>query len=108
MQIVAKPLQAFISFMTETAFYHQSVSVIIVYAQWYGLQLEHHEQLLTQLDAALKRHPDFERAFIDFESQKVCYLPLGTFLLKPIQRLIHYQQLLESMFYLPVYNYYRL
>ena len=64
--------------------------------QWYSLHMEHHEQLLSQLDSALKRHPDFERAFNDFEAQKVCYLPLGAFLMKPIQRLVHYQQLLGS------------
>jgi FERM/RhoGEF/pleckstrin domain protein 2 len=66
--------------------------------QWYSLHLENHEQLLAQLDSALKRHSEFEHAYTEFESQKVCYLPLGTFLLKPIQRLIHYQQLLESKF----------
>jgi FERM/RhoGEF/pleckstrin domain protein 2 len=64
---------------------------------WYAVHLERHEQLITQLDVALKRHPEFERAFADFESQKVCYLPLGAYLLKPVQRLVHYQTLLERL-----------
>lgn len=33
----------------------------------------------------------------EFELQKVCYLPLNTFLLKPIQRLMHYKLILERL-----------
>lgn len=33
----------------------------------------------------------------EFELQKVCYLPLNTFLLKPIQRLVHYRLLLSRL-----------
>lgn len=33
----------------------------------------------------------------EFELQKVCYLPLNTFLLKPIQRLLHYRLLLRRL-----------
>jgi len=63
--------------------------------QWYVMHIDQHDQLLNQLGMALKHHPDFERAFADFEAQKVCYLPIGAFLLKPIQRLLHYRSLLE-------------
>jgi len=59
------------------------------------MHIDQHDQLLNQLSTALKHHPDFERAFTDFEAQKVCYLPIGAFLLKPIQRLLHYHSLLE-------------
>jgi len=64
-------------------------------AQWYTMHIERHDELLSQLSSALKHHPDFERAFSDFEAQKVCYLPIGAFLLKPIQRLLQYHGLLE-------------
>lgn len=33
----------------------------------------------------------------EFELQKVCYLPLNAFLLKPIQRLVHYRLLLSRL-----------
>ncbi|POI23880.1 hypothetical protein CIB84_012371, partial [Bambusicola thoracicus] len=33
----------------------------------------------------------------EFELQKVCYLPLNTFLLKPIQRLMHYKLILGRL-----------
>ena len=33
----------------------------------------------------------------DFELQKVCYLPLNTFLLRPLHRLMHYKQVLERL-----------
>jgi len=59
------------------------------------MHIEQHEQLLNQLSTALKHHPEFEHAFSDFEAQKVCYLPIGAFLLKPIQHLLHYHSLLE-------------
>jgi len=62
------------------------------------MHIERHEQLLNQLSTALKHHSEFEHAFSDFEAQKVCYLPIGAFLLKPIQRLLHYRSLLESEF----------
>jgi len=64
------------------------------------MHIEQHEQLLNQLSTALKHHPEFEHAFADFEAQKVCYLPIGAFLLKPIQRLLHYHGLLERELYL--------
>jgi len=40
---------------------------------------------------------DIQHAVSDFEAQKLCYLPLTAFYLKPYQRLLHYQLLLESM-----------
>jgi len=70
------------------------VSCVCV-SQWYTMHIEQHEQLLTQLNTALKHHPEFEHTFANFEAQKVCYLPVGAFLLKPIQRLLHYHSLLE-------------
>jgi len=68
---------------------------VLYVTQWYTLHIERHDELLNQLSSALKHHPEFERAFSDFEAQKVCYLPIGAFLLKPVQRLLHYHGLLE-------------
>jgi len=51
---------------------------------------------MTQLDSTMRHQRDIQQAVTDFETQKVCYLPLHTFYLKPYQRLLHYQLLLES------------
>jgi len=63
--------------------------------QVYRALLDRHEELLVQLDLTARRLPDVQRAIDEFELQKVCYLPLTTFLLKPVQRLLHYQLLLD-------------
>ena len=61
----------------------------------YRALLDRHEELLVQLDLTARRLPDVQRAVDEFEAQKICYLPLTTFLLKPIQRLLHYQLILD-------------
>lgn len=67
--------------------------------QPYMNYLEKQDDLLVELDKAQKNHKEFECIYKDFEAQKVCYLPLNTFLLKPGQRLLHYKLLLESKSY---------
>lgn len=54
--------------------------------------------VLERLDTAFKQNTRFEQLCRDFETQKVCYLPLTTFVLKPLHRLLHYQTLLQSKF----------
>lgn len=63
--------------------------------QWYRIHFQRHQEILLELDKAVRQHDEFERAINEFESQKVCYLPLHAFLLKPAQRLVHYRLLLE-------------
>ena len=57
--------------------------------------LEKQDDILMNLEKAQKTNKEFEFIYKDFESQKVCYLPLNTFLLKPGHRLLHYKLLLE-------------
>ncbi|KAB0386376.1 hypothetical protein FD755_001332, partial [Muntiacus reevesi] len=60
----------------------------------------HFQQLhdvLTELEAASRRLRRLEALRRDFELQKVCYLPLNAFLLKPLQRLRHYRLLLRRL-----------
>ncbi|XP_041119590.1 FERM, ARHGEF and pleckstrin domain-containing protein 2 isoform X2 [Polyodon spathula] len=59
--------------------------------------LQKHDEVLTELEKATKRLKKLETVYKDFELQKVCYLPLNTFLLKPIQRLMHYKLILERL-----------
>ncbi|TNN74199.1 FERM, RhoGEF and pleckstrin domain-containing protein 2 [Liparis tanakae] len=59
--------------------------------------LRKHDEVLTELEKASKKLKKLETVYKEFELQKVCYLPLNTFLLKPIQRLMHYKLILERL-----------
>ena len=64
------------------------------YVDTHGLILEKLERVLCEPNNA---HGNFRfgQVFRDFESQKVCYLPLTTLILKPLHRILHYELLLE-------------
>ncbi|PNJ78350.1 FARP1 isoform 9, partial [Pongo abelii] len=49
------------------------------------------------LENGIKSSRRLENFCRDFELQKVCYLPLNTFLLRPLHRLMHYKQVLERL-----------
>ncbi|XP_077205155.1 FERM, ARHGEF and pleckstrin domain-containing protein 2 isoform X2 [Paroedura picta] len=59
--------------------------------------LQKHDEVLTELEKATKYTKKLEMVYKEFELQKVCYLPLNTFLLKPIQRLMHYKLILGRL-----------
>ncbi|NXI46880.1 FARP2 protein, partial [Galbula dea] len=59
--------------------------------------LQKHNEVLTELEKATKRLKKLEMVYKEFELQKVCYLPLNTFLLKPIQRLMYYKLILGRL-----------
>lgn len=58
---------------------------------------QRHDEVLTELEKATRRLRKLEAVYREFELQKVCYLPLNTFLLKPVQRLVHYRLLLGRL-----------
>lgn len=62
----------------------------------YRIYLAKYEDIINELDMTCKKNKKFEQLYKEFESQKICYLPFSLFLLKPIQRLIHYKILIES------------
>ena len=64
--------------------------------QLYKKVFETQEEMVSELDQRLKSNKNLEDAYHEFESQKVCYLPLNTFFLKPGQRILHYKLILES------------
>lgn len=70
---------------------------IVQYLPLYEQYVSEHLNVLVQLDTAFKTNSKFEQAYRDFESQKVCYLPLTVFVLKPLHRLLHYTQLIERL-----------
>ncbi|XP_072429267.1 FERM, ARHGEF and pleckstrin domain-containing protein 2 isoform X4 [Chiloscyllium punctatum] len=59
--------------------------------------LQKYDEVLLELERATKQSKKLEGVYKEFELQKVCYLPLNTFLLKPIQRLMHYKLILERL-----------
>merc|ERR1719210_796665 len=66
------------------------------YVDTHGLILEKLERVLSDPNSG---HVNFRfgQVFRDFESQKVCYLPLTTLILKPLHRILHYELLLERL-----------
>jgi len=64
--------------------------------QSYEKYLAEEQQMLISLDSECQESRTFERIYREFEAQKVCYLPINAFLLKPAQRLMHYQLIITS------------
>ncbi|MFT7808131.1 FERM, RhoGEF and pleckstrin domain-containing protein 1-like isoform X4 [Arapaima gigas] len=54
-------------------------------------------EMLLELEQACQASRKLEALCRDLELQKVCYLPLNVFLLRPLHRLVHYKQLLERL-----------
>lgn len=61
------------------------------------IHLWKHDEILTELENGIKNSRKLETFCRDFELQKVCYLPLNTFLLRPLHRLMHYKQIMERL-----------
>ncbi|KAJ8389772.1 hypothetical protein AAFF_G00114780 [Aldrovandia affinis] len=59
--------------------------------------LQKHSEVLLELERACRSSRRVEALCRDFELQKVCYLPLNIFLLRPLHRLMHYKQILERL-----------
>ena len=70
--------------------------------QLYSRYIEKHRLILEKLEQSFKRNKTFEQIYRDFETRKVCYLPLNTFLLRPLQRILHYQLIVERKLGYPV------
>lgn len=61
------------------------------------IHLWKHNEILMELENGIKNSRKLETFCRDFELQKVCYLPLNTFLLRPLHRLMHYKQIMERL-----------
>ncbi|KAM7110973.1 FERM, ARHGEF and pleckstrin domain-containing protein 1 isoform 1-T3 [Molossus nigricans] len=62
-----------------------------------AVHLWKHGEALEALETSIRGSRRLENLCRDFELQKVCYLPLNTFLLRPLHRLMHYKQVLERL-----------
>nr|XP_029717396.1 FERM, ARHGEF and pleckstrin domain-containing protein 2-like [Aedes albopictus] len=63
----------------------------------YDEYVESHREILQRLNDLYENDERFQQTYRDFELQKVCYLPICYFVLKPLHRLLHYQLLLELL-----------
>uniref|UniRef100_A0A8C2A881 FERM, ARHGEF and pleckstrin domain-containing protein 1 n=1 Tax=Cyprinus carpio TaxID=7962 RepID=A0A8C2A881_CYPCA len=59
--------------------------------------LQKHSEALLELERTCRSSRRLEGLCRDFELQKVCYLPLNIFFLRPLHRLMHYKQILERL-----------
>ncbi|RXN29887.1 pleckstrin domain-containing 1-like isoform X1 [Labeo rohita] len=59
--------------------------------------LQKHSEALLELERTCRSSRKLEGLCRDFELQKVCYLPLNIFFLRPLHRLMHYKQILERL-----------
>ncbi|XP_072541880.1 FERM, ARHGEF and pleckstrin domain-containing protein 1 [Salminus brasiliensis] len=60
-------------------------------------QLQKHSECVSELEKACRASRKLENVCRDFELQKVCYVPLNVFILRPLHRLLHYKQILERL-----------
>ncbi|XP_053670140.1 FERM, ARHGEF and pleckstrin domain-containing protein 2 isoform X2 [Anopheles nili] len=63
----------------------------------YDEYVESHREILERLNDLYDNDDKFQQTYRDFEQQKVCYLPISYFILKPLHRLLHYELLLELL-----------
>lgn len=70
----------------------KSMVVLPVYEEY----LETHREFLERLNDLYETDESFQQIYREFELQKICYVPIGTLVLKPLHRLLHYQLILES------------
>uniref|UniRef100_A0A8C8DJN7 FERM, ARHGEF and pleckstrin domain-containing protein 1 n=1 Tax=Oryzias sinensis TaxID=183150 RepID=A0A8C8DJN7_9TELE len=61
------------------------------------VNLSKQSEVLLKLEKACKASRRMDSLCRDFELQKVCYVPLNVFILRPLHRLVHYKQILESL-----------
>ncbi|KAM9396013.1 FERM, ARHGEF and pleckstrin domain-containing protein 1-like isoform 1-T1 [Salvelinus alpinus] len=59
--------------------------------------LQRHGEVLVELERSCRASQRLEEVCREFEQQKVCYLSLNMFLLRPLHRLLHYKLILERL-----------
>ncbi|XP_044072861.1 FERM, ARHGEF and pleckstrin domain-containing protein 1-like isoform X1 [Siniperca chuatsi] len=59
--------------------------------------LHRQSEVLLELEKVCRASRRLEGLCRDFELQKVCYVPLSVFVLRPLHRLSHYKQILERL-----------
>lgn len=76
---------------------HRSSFLLFLSLKQLTVHLRKHSEALAELENGIKSSRKLESLCREFEMQKVCYLPLNTFLLRPLHRLMHYKQIMERL-----------
>lgn len=84
---------------TESHFIGDIMLKSMVVLPTYEEYLENHREFLERLNELYETDETFQQIYREFEQQKICYVPIGALILKPLNRLLHYQFILESMLY---------
>uniref|UniRef100_A0A336MRQ7 CSON005388 protein n=2 Tax=Culicoides sonorensis TaxID=179676 RepID=A0A336MRQ7_CULSO len=71
----------------------KNMVVLPVYEEY----IEVHMEILQRLNDLYENDERFQTIYREFEQQKICYLPICYFILKPLYRLLHYQKILELL-----------
>uniref|UniRef100_A0A8D8Y1G1 FERM, RhoGEF and pleckstrin domain-containing protein 2 n=1 Tax=Cacopsylla melanoneura TaxID=428564 RepID=A0A8D8Y1G1_9HEMI len=64
---------------------------------YFKAYMDRHVRILSDLDEAFHSSPKFQAMYTSFETAKVCFLPLSSFVLKPLHRLLQYHQILDKL-----------
>ncbi|CAD1475870.1 unnamed protein product, partial [Heterotrigona itama] len=73
--------------------YNTLLNVLPLYDQY----LENLIPVLEKMEYYTRTSRRFDQLCRDFEAQKHCYLPLTSFILKPLQRLLHYNSIIDRL-----------
>lgn len=79
----------------------KNMVVLPIYEEY----LDNHLEYLERLNEMYDTDDTFQQIYREFEQQKICYIPIGSLLLKPLHRLLHYQLVLESEYLVIIYIY---
>uniref|UniRef100_A0A8C1ZRZ1 FERM, ARHGEF and pleckstrin domain-containing protein 1 n=1 Tax=Cyprinus carpio TaxID=7962 RepID=A0A8C1ZRZ1_CYPCA len=73
------------------------LNVFVILKLIFSTNFQKHSEALLELERMCRSSRKLEGLCRDFELQKVCYLPLNIFFLRPLHRLMHYKQILERL-----------
>ncbi|XP_005178686.1 FERM, ARHGEF and pleckstrin domain-containing protein 1 isoform X5 [Musca domestica] len=71
----------------------RNMAVLPIYDEY----AQSHAEILQCLNDMYETDNRFQQIYKEFEQQKICYLPIGELLMKPLQRMLHYQLILERL-----------
>lgn len=71
----------------------KNMVVLPIYEEY----LECHMEVLQRMNDLYENDERFQTIYREFEQQKICYLPISYFVLKPLYRLLHYETILNLL-----------
>ncbi|XP_004529222.1 FERM, ARHGEF and pleckstrin domain-containing protein 2 isoform X2 [Ceratitis capitata] len=71
----------------------KNIAVLPIYDEY----VQSHMEILYCMNEVFETDNRFQQTYKDFEQRKLCYLPIGELLLKPLNRILHYQLILERL-----------